>query len=319
MASRTPGLQGRSQYHRDWGNFTALSLLPNASGAPLAAADFVLEAGDTAYVDVIGFCYCVSPGGAGLGDAVWRRLDERIIRATSFSTLNYYEGLAGQLPGGTTMTVAVWVRHRTLLTVGTDVYFFGTYRRFAGNGWAIGHDGLRPFVIITDGGPAIVNSGGAGPGWQGNGIAGGTTATLDWGALTDAIYHLVYGSGTLSIYLNGTLVRSLGGLTGFTASGVAPILGAIRNNAGGPVQPFNGAIAGAAYTGAVAFTEAQVLDHVFQSFNANRLVDGGAGFQNLYSFDGLASAPASLTDQIGAISLTRVGAPTIERSPARYL
>ena len=79
MAARSPGLQARSQYPRDWGNYVSAAVLPNASGAPLPAPAFAnLEAGDTAYVPTatpatnIGVLYvCSSPGTVNGGDAAW--------------------------------------------------------------------------------------------------------------------------------------------------------------------------------------------------------------------------------------------------------
>jgi hypothetical protein len=72
MATRTPTLQPRSQRHRDWGNYATAADLPNASGAPLAAGDFVLEVGDTAYVSADTQRYhCTAVGTVGGGDAVW--------------------------------------------------------------------------------------------------------------------------------------------------------------------------------------------------------------------------------------------------------
>lgn len=319
MATRTPGLQGRSEHHRNWGNFSAESLLPNAPGAPLATAQFALEAGDVAFVTGIGFCYCLDAGTAAGGDAVWQRLDSRVFRAAGFTVNDHWEGTPGQLAGSTTMTASVWVRHRTLLTAPTESFYFGTYRRFGGNGWAIGIGSSRPIFIITDGGGAVTDTSFSGMGWQGNGLAGSTADTRDFGALTDSIHTLVYNEPDFSVYINGTLVRTIGGLTGFTASGIAPILGGIRDNAGNPVQPTLGAIAGAAFTNAAGFTEAQVLDHVMRSFEANRMADGGAGFQNLWTLDGQLSAPNPLVDQIGAVNLARVGTPSIERTPARWL
>jgi hypothetical protein len=74
MPTRTPKLQQRSQYNPHWGVYANPGALPNASGAPLAAVDFTLEAGDVAYVTSTGGLYfCVTPGTAGGGDAVWRR------------------------------------------------------------------------------------------------------------------------------------------------------------------------------------------------------------------------------------------------------
>jgi len=80
MASRTPPLQPRAQFQRDWGNFLdggqttpASGSLPNQPANALFASDFVLEVGDKAYatsVDV-GAYVCIDAGSAGGGDAVW--------------------------------------------------------------------------------------------------------------------------------------------------------------------------------------------------------------------------------------------------------
>lgn len=77
MATNTPGLQQRSQYHGYWGVFAdATTGLPNQAGNPLAANQFKLEQGDTAYHDGAGvgpqgLYVCDDPGTVGGGDAVW--------------------------------------------------------------------------------------------------------------------------------------------------------------------------------------------------------------------------------------------------------
>lgn len=75
MAVRTPGLQDRNSFPRDWGNYNKPAELPNAAGAPLGAPQFDhLEEGDTAYIfqaGVAGRYWCVKPGASGAGDAVW--------------------------------------------------------------------------------------------------------------------------------------------------------------------------------------------------------------------------------------------------------
>ena len=72
MATRTPGLQARSQYGSYWGQYANAAALPNASGNPLANPYFAqLEAGDTALVTGVGTFTCTNPGTLGGGDAVW--------------------------------------------------------------------------------------------------------------------------------------------------------------------------------------------------------------------------------------------------------
>jgi hypothetical protein len=69
MATRTPGLQSRSQYHAYWGIYSDGSTgLPNQSGNPLSSPGELdkLEAGDTAYsgeVGNAGLYVCTDPGG----------------------------------------------------------------------------------------------------------------------------------------------------------------------------------------------------------------------------------------------------------------
>jgi len=72
MSTSTPHIQDRNQFPRDWGNFTSLTLLPNASAyAGTVASVRPLERGDTAFVDGVGRVYCVSAGTPGALDAVW--------------------------------------------------------------------------------------------------------------------------------------------------------------------------------------------------------------------------------------------------------
>lgn len=71
MSLTTPGVQQRSQYTRDWGNFASLAVCPNASGAVASGLANALEVGDRAYIIGAGPAHCVSAG-APLGlDAVW--------------------------------------------------------------------------------------------------------------------------------------------------------------------------------------------------------------------------------------------------------
>lgn len=73
MSTRTPNLQTRSQYQRNWGNYATSADLPNATGLPLAANEFSkLEAGDQAYSVGDAATYtCTAVGTVGGGDATW--------------------------------------------------------------------------------------------------------------------------------------------------------------------------------------------------------------------------------------------------------
>lgn len=87
MATRTPPLQTRSQFGAYWGAFANTTLLPNASGAPLAASLFVLEAGDVAFLSGNTLFKCDSPGTAGGGDATWSPVDAPVLPGTTAATL----------------------------------------------------------------------------------------------------------------------------------------------------------------------------------------------------------------------------------------
>lgn len=67
MATRTPTVQGRNLFHRDWGNYLSPEFLPNVAGSPFTSDK--LEEGDTAYVDrALARFVCVDPT---VGSAVW--------------------------------------------------------------------------------------------------------------------------------------------------------------------------------------------------------------------------------------------------------
>lgn len=70
MATKQPFGQARNQQSRDWGNFSALTDCPNASGWAGAPTNG-LEEGDTAYVKGFGRVYCSSAGTPGSLTAVW--------------------------------------------------------------------------------------------------------------------------------------------------------------------------------------------------------------------------------------------------------
>jgi hypothetical protein len=74
VASRTPRRQLRSQYNPHWGEYATAADLPNTAGAPLAASEFSLQAGDLAFVTGDGTYECLSAGGAAATPAaVWQK------------------------------------------------------------------------------------------------------------------------------------------------------------------------------------------------------------------------------------------------------
>lgn len=93
MASRTPPLQSRSQFHSHWGSFASVGVLPNTIGEVLQADKFVLQAGDLAYVEGAGTFTCVDPGTAGGGDAVWTS-DSGILWKWNETDVSQFTGAA---------------------------------------------------------------------------------------------------------------------------------------------------------------------------------------------------------------------------------
>lgn len=73
MALRTPSNQTRSQYARDWGNYSTIAECPNAASFAGSTNKIsgVLEVGDTAWVTGVGRVFCRSTGTPGALDAVW--------------------------------------------------------------------------------------------------------------------------------------------------------------------------------------------------------------------------------------------------------
>ena len=72
MAGRTPRVQSRSGFHRDWGNYEdPASVLPNQPFNPLSFSEHeALEAGDVCWSSGSRYV-CLDPGTAGGGDAIW--------------------------------------------------------------------------------------------------------------------------------------------------------------------------------------------------------------------------------------------------------
>jgi hypothetical protein len=101
MATRTPGLQTRSQFGNYWGVYATAPLLPNASiPSALAAPQFKLEQGDIAYVQGVGFYQCDSAGTAGAGDAVWSQIGFASVTQDRFAPTY----LVGNTPAGDSAT-----------------------------------------------------------------------------------------------------------------------------------------------------------------------------------------------------------------------
>lgn len=105
MATRTPPLQERSQFHRNWGNFASRAAVPNGPSSPLGALVLsLLEAGDLAFAEDVQALYqCRDAGSAGLGDAVWAQAASSGLSYVVSSKDDFPAPVAGviTLPSGT--------------------------------------------------------------------------------------------------------------------------------------------------------------------------------------------------------------------------
>jgi hypothetical protein len=174
MATRTPTLQPRNQHHRDWGNYATAADLPNASGAPLAAGDFVLEVGDTAYVSADTQRYhCTAVGTAGGGDAVWSsgggssgggltQVTRQAIPQAGGSGTDEVVGMASLTNFGSSTTVrtttpasATWLDRQNRNAVQPAVTANSAGGKATGQLWALGQPTIVRAVV---GFPSIATS-----------------------------------------------------------------------------------------------------------------------------------------------------------------
>ena len=142
MAKRTPGLQDRSTYPRDWGNWPTPADLPNATGAPLTDPQYQhLEAGDVAYVfgTDAGRYHCVAPGASGVGDAVW--LNDSSLVPPLIGSARRDHSVNGALVEG-------YDTARPVLRTKTDGHVVGAYTGLGlGNKAIIGHFLPAPMLL----------------------------------------------------------------------------------------------------------------------------------------------------------------------------
>jgi hypothetical protein len=140
MASRTPRRQLRSQYNPHWGEYAAAGDLPNTAGAPLAASEFSLQAGDLAFVTGDGTYECMSAGGAAATPpAVWQKTGgvggDSVDTINGFPAGNYYEAAAGIATGGAAFS-AIWYGYFVDFVEGAGQFLFGHTSGGFNGGWS---------------------------------------------------------------------------------------------------------------------------------------------------------------------------------------
>lgn len=299
MASRTPPLQGRSQFHSHWGEFASAAALPNGSGAPLPATQFVLQAGDLAYVTGSGVYYCVSPGVAGGADAVWTLLGSPIPAVPYVEGLaaSGYQALSADMPGGDAFTVSVLVCLENMDSSGDLL----NYRDGVG-GYRLWYDGQFRFEVVTAGGVRTVSFNPNVPNF-------GSFSFLfprKWVMFTGR-HTGDPGSSLTGLFANGYSVSSL-----FSATSgvyVPPVAGTpnILVGQGGVDPALSTRLEGVAYSTAF-LTSTQIATLFDATYHAGQIVQSGGlitrGWSAKSNTPGATWAPS-----IGAASdLTRIGA-----------
>ena len=163
MATRTPPLQLRSQFGRDWGNYAdGVISLPNQSSNVLNATQPVLEVGDRAFASSRVW-ECLDPGTVGGGDAVWRPVGPDILDTVEgFSLADYYEAPLAVAVGGASFS-AVWYGYFVDFVEGAGQYLMGHSSGALNGGWSLSVGGRSgssdPAVIealVIEAGPSLV-------------------------------------------------------------------------------------------------------------------------------------------------------------------
>lgn len=217
MANRTPSTQGRSQFHRDWGNYTDPgTALPNQSGNVLTGADFnKLEPGDIAYASGTRYT-CLDVGTDGGGNAVWWDYAQAALPVSR-----------GFLAGATAADRRYWLR------AGADP-FAGQVQWAIGAIWQpIAPAGAEQIICATS--PQFVNTGFRLT-WDGGTINfrwRDSAATLQTVSVFEpdffgkTLYAIVrYVDGGVQMWINNTFGAFFGGPAGAYTTGGGFAIGA---------------------------------------------------------------------------------------------
>lgn len=159
MASRTPFIQNRSAHSSHWGLYDTFAELPNGTSGIIGVTNpFTLQAGDTAAVasaitDVFsgGLYYCLNPGTAGGGNALWVRYSDRSLSVTANAAVSADVNQVYVVPAtNTTLTLSAGV-NRTL-SIKKNALNASTIAVTIIAGWTI-EEAPGPLVLPNSGDP----------------------------------------------------------------------------------------------------------------------------------------------------------------------
>lgn len=254
------------------------------------------------------------------GQATWQTGGiPTLVAARGFSAANYLKTPDGTCPGTSTCTIGGMIiagevqssdgdtSVRTLLSGGT----------MFSQGFMLGYTALRPLAMFADGSYSKLSTGSYHPSWAWSGTTDGTGYQL--ANLKAMILALVRNGSDLSLWVNGVKWRTIS-MTGLIPSANGLWLG---THVGAGDHAEDAGVVGAAYA-ETAFTDAQVISWTRACMRACDVVDGGAGFANLWSFkgSGLAhggSVPSTVEDLIGNVDMVRTGTLSVESDFPAYL
>lgn len=220
---------------------------------------------------------------------------------------NYYSGAAGTVQGdaaGFSAAAALRLRRKPS---GREI-LFGTYSQFINGGWAIGYDGLRWKIMLTQ----------ASDGAKLENFVQAEFIENPYVLGKLVLLHFVFDGTTATLYVQGEAEATISPTGGITFDPtLGPHIGVEGRNQAEAAA--SAAALGCAY-GTQVMTPAEVAEHYLEVMEAAAMVDDpGTGFDNLWTLDGETSAPATLTDQLGAVDLARTGALSLESRRPWYL
>lgn len=223
-----------------------------------------------------------------------------------WAAANYYQAPAGELPGTSSFIAAVLVRNRFISTGSPNKEIFGTIDFTGSSGWSVGiQAGGPPQVQVYDGAAANIIAG--------VGAALYNPTTITRGRLE--LILLQWAGGNLSLWHNACLVETVAGTAGFTPGGSPQAYVAHEVTF---TSTFNdGEIRGVAYYEGTA-TSDNIVDSFDQTMRNLRFTSGGAiPWDNLWTATG--APPATWSDEVAAMALTRNGTPIQGSCPALLL
>ena len=246
-----------------------------------------------------------SLGGGGGGP-------EESTGARDFSSANYYAGAAGTGVGNASGFIgSALVRiNGSFAGLGNQVFFGNNWFFINDGGWYIGMNEDRFKFGVGQASDGVVLE---------NFVNAELPSYNIYGRLF--LVTLAYDGTDARGYVNGEHFVTLTPSGGYDTSFASDMLMLGRSNNGGAAAPSSAcSILGAGYSEAV-ITESEVIDHFVACMESGAFEDlPTTGFENMYSFEGLSSAPATLSDVGSAADtdLTLNGSLTVSDFTTRW-